>query len=82
MQPVSIALGSVVRLRGASRSYTAVVTKSEPNRVWVRIGDDWDNCYDFENGEWVGKSPAPGRAAPRTRLVGILNCAEHVYIPK
>lgn len=79
---VTIAPGSVVRLRGASRSYTAVVTRSETNRIWLRIGDDWENCYAFEDGEWVGVAPKPGRSAPRTRLIGVLNQAEHIYSSK
>lgn len=79
---ITIAPGSVVRLRGATRSYTAIVTRAEPNRVWLRIGDEWDNCYAFVNGEWVGVARQPGRAAPKTRIVGVLNRSEYVYHAK
>lgn len=79
---VSIAPGSVVRLRGATRTYTAVVTRAEPNRIWLRIGDEWDNCYEWDGVSWIGLASRPGRQAPRTRIVGVLNRAEHVYTPK
>lgn len=71
--------GSVVRLRGTVRIYTGVVVKSEPNKVWLRIGDRWDNCYEYVDGEWIGVPDAPGRSPPRTRLLGVLNQASYTY---
>lgn len=79
MNPVSIAEGSVVKLRGEIRSYTGIVIKSAPNRIWLRIGEDWEPSYVFDGTKWIGVPPKAGHEAPKSEFIGILNQSRHEY---